>query len=266
MFSNWVKNNLTGLNAGGTSAHSSIENSVNYEDYEFTEVDDIFGEIDSTNNIEDYDSKFNQHKRDVIRAVIQTNLSAAISGFSSYSKAEVSNEFIMPKISEEDWDLIENNSCIVTFLQGFPIGDKTYNNYAVVPNTKTKEFIDEDDIYVIKNDDTYAKINEKSYDLKAMDDEEFTYYPGVWKINFELKKTGNKTYAPMCYLQGSKAIPYLESYSSIIGKDLEEIPNFDMYKYIRSSTNNDIKTAYYVALGRERQGMFRFTNYDDIYD
>ena len=70
----------------------------------------------------------------------------------------------------------------------------------------------------------------------------------------------------MCYKQGGKAIPYLESYSSIIGKDLEEIPNFDMYKYIRSSTNNDIKTAYYVALGRERQGMFRFTNYDDIYD
>ena len=164
----------------------------------------------------------------------------------------------MPKISEEDWDLLENKVCIVTFLQGFPVGDKTYNDYVVIPNTKTKEFVDEDDIYVIKSDNTYAKINEKNYSLNNS----LGYYPGVWKINFELRKFGEKTYAPMSYGSPKNPLPYLESYSSMIGTDLEEITNSDMYKYIRSK-NNDIKRAYYTALGRERKGSFKFTNYEN---
>lgn len=254
VFSEWVKENLNGLKAGGVN--SSIENSANYDGYEFTAVDDIFGDIES--NIEDADSRFNQHRRDVIRAVIQTNLSAAISGFSTYSNATETNNFIMPKISEEDWDLLENKVCIVTFLQGFPVGDKTYNDYVVIPNTKTKEFVDEDDIYVIKSDNTYAKINEKNYSLNNL----LGFYPGVWKINFELRKFGEKTYAPMSYGSPKNPLPYLESYSSMIGTDLEEITNSDMYKYIRSK-NNDIKRAYYTALGRERKGSFKFTNYEN---
>ena len=255
VFSKWVKNNLQGI---GTS---DIKNSDNYDRYEFSSIDNIFGDIGL--NIEDSDSKFNQHRRDVIRAVIQTNLSAAISGFSSYSKATEPTNFIMPKISEEDWDLLENEVCIAAFLQGFPIGDKTYNNYVVVPNTKTKEFVDEDDICVIKNDNTYAKINEKNYSLNNS----LGYYPGVWKINFELRKLGEKTYSPMSYSQGDAIIPYLESYSSMMGADLENITNSDMYKYIRQKGNSEIDTAikkaYYIALGRERKGTFKFTNYDE---
>ena len=250
VFSEWVKNNLQGI---GTS---DIKNSDNYDGYEFSSIDNIFGDIGL--NIEDSDSRFNQHRRDVIRAVIQTNLSAAISGFSSYSKATEPTNFIMPKISEEDWDLLENKVCIVTFLQGFPVGDKTYNDYVVIPNTKTKEFVDEDDIYVIKSDNTYAKINEKNYSLNNL----LGFYPGVWKINFELRKFGEKTYAPMSYGSPKNPLPYLESYSSMIGNDLEEITNSDMYKYIRSK-NNDIKRAYYTALGRERKGSFKFTNYEN---
>ena len=250
VFSKWVENNLQGI---GTS---DIKNSDNYDGYEFSSIDNIFGDIGL--NIEDSDSRFNQHRRDVIRAVIQTNLSAAISGFSSYSKATEPTNFIMPKISEEDWDLLENKVCIVTFLQGFPVGDKTYNDYVVIPNTKTKEFVDEDDIYVIKSDNTYAKINEKNYSLNNL----LGFYPGVWKINFELRKFGEKTYAPMSYGSPKNPLPYLESYSSMIGADLEEITNSDMYKYIRSK-NNDIKRAYYTALGRERKGSFKFTNYEN---
>ena len=260
VFSKWAKENLQGI---GTS---DIKNSANYDGYEFSTITDIFGDIES--NIEDADTRFNQHRRDVIRAVIQTNLSAAISGFSTYSNATQATNFIMPKISEEDWDLLENKVCIATFLQGFSVGGKIYNNYAVVPNTKTKEFVDEDDIYVIKSDYNYAKFNEKVNE--KVNDEGLTlasktslgFYPGVWKINFELRKLGEKTYAPMCYGSEDNPLPYLESYSSMIGADLEEITKSDMYKYIRSK-NNDIKRAYYTALGRERKGTFKFTNYED---
>lgn len=261
IFSNWVNDNLQGLNAG--AENSSIKNSANYDGYEFTHIDNIFGEINSDNQfIEDADSKFNQHRRDVIRAVIQTNLSAAISGFSIYSKADENIDFIMPKISEEDWDLLENKSCIAAFLQGFPIGssNNTYNNYVVVPNNKTREFVDEESIYVIKNDNTYAKVNEKDYTLATG----LGYYPALWNIYFEPKLLNGKTYIPTSYKIGEKFIPYQKSYSSIIGTDLESYT--DIYKYIREKDNSDInqliKKTYYVALGRERKGTFKFTNYE----
>ena len=259
VFSKWVEENLQGI---GTS---DIKNSANYDGYEFSTITDIFGDIEL--NIEDADSRFNQHRRDVIRAVIQTNLSAAISGFSTYSNTNNNAGFIMPKISEENWDLLENKVCIATFLQGFPVGDKIYNNYAVIPNTKTKEFVDEDDIYVIKSDNTYAKVNEEGLTSVLASKASLNFYPGVWKINFELRGLGEKTYAPMCYGSENNPLPYLESYSSMITSDLEPLSNSDMYKYMRgkSNSNNDkaLKQAYYVALGRERKGSFKFTNYDD---
>jgi len=261
VFSSWVENNLQGLNAG--NENSSIKNSANYDGYEFTHIDNIFGEINSDNTfIEDSDSKFNQHRRDVIRAVIQTNLSTAISGFSIYSKADENINFIMPKISEEDWDLLENKSCIATFLQGFPIGStsNTYNNYVVIPNNKTKEFVDEENIYVIKSDNTYAKINEKDYTLASS----LGHYPAMWNISFEPRQLNGNTYMPTSYKNGDEYIPYLQSYSSMMGTDLESY--IEIYKYIRQKGDSDkaIKEAYYVALGRERKGTFKFTNYDDI--
>ena len=205
VFSNWVNNVLNGITI------NNITNTTNYDGYEFTNVGNIFGDIN--NNIEDADINF-----------------------------------IMPKISEENWDLLENNTCIATFLQGFPIGNKTYNGYAVVPNTKTKEFVDEQDIYVLKSDNTYAKINEHGISLK-------TNTSGVWRIDFEIKTFRGRTYIPTCYANKS---PYLESYNTMMGTNLE--PYVDIYKYVRNAQNN-IKRAYYMGLGRERKGTFRFTNY-----
>ena len=242
VFSKWVEDNLNNITIG------DIVSTINYDGYEFTDVGNIFGEIN--NNIEDSDSKFNQHRKDVIRAVIQTNLSTAISGFSTYSQAEENIQFIMPKISEENWELLENNVCIATFLQGFPIGSKTYNGYAVVPNTKTKEFVDEEDIYVLKDDNTYAKVNEQGASLKSNTS-------GVWRINFEIKNFRGRTYIPTCYTEKK---PYLESYNTMMGTNLESYT--DIYKYIRKETTPYvIKRAYYIGLGRERKGTFRFTNY-----
>ena len=48
----------------------------------------------------------------------------------------------MPAISEVDWHMIANNSTMLTFMQGMPIGNyKFYSNYAVVSNGKTVEYI-----------------------------------------------------------------------------------------------------------------------------
>ena len=251
VFTNWVKENLDGI------TKNNIVTTENYDGYEFTDVGNIFGDIDSNNSyIEDLDSSFNRHRKEVIRAVIQTNLSTAISGFSTYSQAEGNIQFIMPKISEENWDLLENNVCIATFLQGFPIGNKTYNGYAVVPNTKTKELVDAKDIYLLKTDNTYAKINEQGLSTSLKSNTS-----GVWRINFEIKNLKGKTYIPTSYYnEENKITAYLESYNSMMGTNLDTYT--DIYKYLRNTTPN-VKKAYYIGLGRERKGTFRFTNYKD---
>lgn len=261
-FTNWVKNNLGGITT------NNISNSANYDGYEFEPVGNIFEmSEDSGVFIQDYNSNFNRHKRDLIRAVIQTNLSAAISGYSSYSKN--STDFIMPKISESDWEILENNICIAAFMQGLPIGNNTYNSYSVVPNNYNKEYIGEEDIYIIKNDNTFARPNEKetmlnNNTIKSKSD--LGYFPGMLKINFEAISNSEKNYYTLCYKKDDGTYkPYLKSYASLISNTgLNSITYTDMYRYMRNNTNTDIqnvKKAYYIALGRERMGSFKFTYY-----
>ena len=244
-FTQWVKANLGGL------SKSNIMESENYAGYKFADVGNIFeGDIEYSN------SNFNRHRADVIRAIITTNLSTAITGFQKYSNSEI--EFLMPKISETDWELLENNVCIVTFMQGLKVGDKTYNSYSVIPNNFNKEFVDENDIYILKSDKTYARANDKSLlEENAIENNSLGFKPGLLKINFEKRqdKEGNY-YNPVTFNRK----PYLQSYTSFSGtSDVESIYQSDMYRYMKNKANSRLKTVYYTALGRERYGSFKYT-------
>ena len=225
-------------------------------------------------SIEMDSSNFNQHKKEVIRNVIETNLKPAISSFSSEA---VKDEFIMPKISDEDWEKIENNVCAISFMQGMNIGSKKYNGYSVVANTLTNEYIDENDIYILATDknkkNIYCKVNDKTLGSdntikkKGTENDETTttYYPGIWKINFESKQYierntdqaegTNKPYFP---------IHGYGSYTSIMGSyGVNEIQG-NMYNYVQTLeenvNNNYLKKVYYLALGRERWGSSNVNN------
>lgn len=206
-------------------------------------------------NIEKYNSNFNQHRKAVIRNVVETNLKTAITSFDS--NANANNDFVMPKISETDWDIIENNVCAISFLQGMSIGSKIYNGYAVSANTLTREYIDENDIYILMNDNTYCKAN--GIDNLEEIKEKTGYYPGIWKLNFKQKRNNDieenqKYYVPM----GNNC---LERYYSMMGNYKENsIIHNDMYTYINKSNNEKLKKAYYVALGRERWGHYNVNN------
>lgn len=239
----------------GSLKKDHIVNSQNYSQYEFNDVGNIF-----EGTIQDSNSNFNRHRRDVIRAVITTNLSTAISGFSNYSSE--GEEFIMPKISDVDWDLLENNICIITFLQG-KINGVSYNGYSVVPNSFTKEFVDENDIYILKNDNTYTKVNDSTLNDSNIK-QGLEFQPGVLKINLEKRMTNDsKFFNPINYLDSNARFgysPYLESYTSMPGTaSLNPILSIDMYRYMKSGSISDkLKTAYYTALGRERYGSYKF--------
>ena len=207
--------------------------------------------------IESSSSNFNQHRKAVIRNVIETNLSAAISSFSS-SK---SSNFLMPKISETDWETIENDVCAISFLQGMSIGGKRYNGYAVVANTLTKEYVDENDIYIIKNDDTYCKVNDGTIKNNTKGENELGYYPGVWKLDFEQKQGiyVNTSGAENTIYYNPKA--NLGSYTSIMGgSNVNSMEGMDMYKYIETVEDAKLKRAYLYALGRERWGSYNVNN------
>lgn len=222
----------------------------------------------TSNKIQNDGSNFNQHRKAIIRYVVETNLATSISAFSSNANAK----FVMPKISEEDWETIQNDVCAISFLQGMSIGAKKYNGYAVVANTLTKEYIDESDIYILTKDNNntkvYCKLNDKEILAGGNNTVEnkdgangLGYYPGIWKLNFE-QKQGIKTNA-----DGSEdtiyyhPIKYLGSYTSIMGSySMNPLGTSDVYDYIHNINNANVKKAYLVALGRERWGSYNVNN------
>lgn len=230
---------------------------VNMKDYGNYE---IFKKIDGK-YIQDSDSDFNQHRKAVIRRTIETNLSAAIAGFSNYSEKDI--QFAMPKISEEDWETIENNVSVIGFLQGLDIGTKKYNGYAVSANTTTKEFVDENSIYIATDSDNqYHRANARDINLNSN-------LKGVFKLDFEkhyIKVEDNtKYYFPV---RADEDNIYTGSYTSIVSQTSVDTSKGDMYKYMREGIKNNytdeklgkIKAAYYTALARERYGSYKITH------
>lgn len=211
-----------------------------------------YGDATKQTLIQGENSNFNQMRRAVIRYAIETNLKTAIAGFSAYSNA--STNFIMPKISEKDWEIIQNNVTTISFLQGLKIKSKTYNGYAVVPNTLTKEYVDEESIYM-----EYGKQYFKSNDNSIIN-EAIGKSSGYLNIDYERKYLNPKYYYSRVYDDSGKYEPFLGSYTSIMGNSGVN-STYDMYDYMKNSgVGNKLKAAYYTALGRERESSFKIYN------
>lgn len=131
----------------GTSTH--IKTDYQNKKVFATGADDASGE----NDPELESSSFNQHRMDVISSIIEYELSSDIANFNKYVTS--SYYYQMPTLTENDWYNIANNVSVVSFLQGLVVGNyKYFNDYAVVLNTKQKEFISKDSIYVQENYET----------------------------------------------------------------------------------------------------------------
>ncbi len=148
-------------------------------------------------SIEDPNSNFNQHRLAVIRYSIEKNLSIAIANYNNYSSANTN--FQMPKLQEHEWDKILNNVSIISFLQGLNIGGKIYNGYSIITNTKNKEVVNEDSIYIVTSDKQYHRANDS--DLVRNQN----IVEGVLNIDFERKsivdsnRTSKIFYAKRCF-------------------------------------------------------------------
>ena len=162
-FTEWVTDNISDI----TQYDAVDENGeylVNHEigpDYVCKFVTDISGNgndegfifnISADNNPLLPNSAFNEHRISVIRHSIETNLSAAMNSY--ISEANVGYQFTMPIFTENDWNKIENNVCVTSFLQGMPVGSQIYEKYFVLSNNANQDAVDLDSVFVIaKNSD-----------------------------------------------------------------------------------------------------------------
>ena len=255
---------LKNLKWSNATIYDNLNDSMELKNYESDGDKSIF-DTTGSDGIEYADSNFNKHRSAVIRYVVETNLQTSIAAFSSNAGG---SNFIMPKISETDWEVIENDICAISFLQGLNLGDKKYNGYAVVANNLSTAYVDENDIYILNQDSNGNRMYSKPNDNKISSIiTNLGYQPGILKTNFEMKQdksTGNTIYyEPMSYLNSSgRQTGYLGSYTSIIGSSgLVSIKqNGGIYKYMKDSSDTTLKRAYYTALARERWGSYNDNN------
>lgn len=205
MFSNWVQSELPSITIGDMQ---NVTDKSIYGDTGST----IFA-ITGENNPENEDSVFYEHKREVIKQTLISNLNQAITSYSRNSEGE----YNLPVLSETDWDQVLRNVSIITFVQGIPIGLKYYNNYAIATSTANKEYVNPDEIYLNGSDGYYHLpgctkiegdniIGYRNIDYKIrsyndtnshnLDDENTKYY---YKHNITTNDNDNDTTRQECY-------------------------------------------------------------------
>lgn len=209
-------------------------------------------ETSSTNRIEDSESNFNKHRTSVIRNTIEKTLPTAIANYNNYSSV---TNFQMPKLNDLEWEKLQSNIAIISFLQGLPIKNKIYNGFAIINNNNNSEVVTEESIYIANggndrdNPNTYYKINANN----ILSSSSLT---GVF--NIDLKR---RTYIEDDDVVQDYYYPkhyYADSTSVVQSTDVNEMPN-GVYAYVDGLSDN-IKSAYYTALGRERFGTYKVNN------
>ena len=208
--------------------------------------------INSSNDPEFEDSSFNIEKRKVIKESIVSNLNQAMTNYTKHSD----KSFRLQEFSTEDWEKIYNNICMISFLEGFPVGTKTYNNYSVIPSTKNEKFTNIDQIYYISdNGKYYHKLTCPILDEEIKNGA--SKVTGYKNTEFDLKKkeiSRSSTEKETRYY--NKHSNVAACYNCIIESNCEKVE----YKNIKEY--NPLKAqAYYKAMGRIKNKLNKISEY-----
>lgn len=261
-FTQSVKNvlaNLTNKDAQDFIINSNgetIQTTVFSDETEYKIFDFNSDSSKPEKNIECRSSNFNQHRLAVIKNKIRTNLAIAITNFNSAYNIE----FQMPELTEEDWAKAMNNISLISFIQGIDIGGKTYNGYTIINNSESKEVVREENIYILGNDGFYHRIGDK-YLLEANNIGGNSEYnsnvnaSGRLNLDFNKQRAYTEDGSTVYYYP----ISYYASYNSIVNQNYwdKDYDNYnDIYAYV-AKKNVNLRKAFYMALGRERYGMYK---------
>ena len=258
-FTNWVKTNLDWINGDTVQNNDELKQQLG-NTY-------IFKDLETP---ERKDSNFNEHRMSVIKNSIQTNLLTAISTYNTHANTY---EYMLPKISEVDWYTITNKICVISFLQGIPIGTKYFNNYSVVSNSKNEEFIDKDAIFIVdkntdnSNENFYHKIGCKKI-MEATEIKEG--YRGYLNLNFVMQKITITTDAERknyyfyprqelgCYDCTVSTKLYYTADDIISGNNI----TIDNTIYKKDDNEyNGLRQKYLTVLAREKHDLYKSNNF-----
>ena len=266
-FTNWVKSKLSSIKV--TDAVDSNGNPIN--DFATKLTGNIFNISDSNDPLEST-SVFNEHRMNVIRKSIETNLSSAIANYNSFSNTGY--EFTMPVINEDEWYKIENNICMISFLQGIPIGSKNFNNYCVVANNTNQETVGNDSIYIIDSNGEYHKPGCKEL-INKLNSGSVSIVEAYVNSDFERRSvslTGEDANAGS-QLTGSNAEDtayyypqaYTSCYDCIVSVQdtysTDDIINGTISAPANNGTSDILKDVYLRALARCRYDLYTINKY-----
>lgn len=210
-------------------------------------------------SIEDPDSNFNEHRRAVIRYSIEKNLSIAIANYNTY--ANVSTNFQMPVLSETEWDKVLNNICLISFMQGLPMGTKYYNGSAVVQNNENEEVVAEDSIYIVQRNNTAGNTTTNTYyyyDVKSkeLQTSEVANPVGILNTDLEERKLYNNGFDNNIRVDYYFPKLYYADYGSIVTKssNVNIFADKTDYEYKYAFNGNIYKYLEYL---RDNKGTKR---------
>ena len=273
-FSKWVNDNLSGI----TDNDAQVE----YYVYDENGAETTNPGLQKTginifriNGIEEQDSNFNQHRREVIRYTIEKNLSIAIANYNTYESTR-GFDFRMPKFSELEWDLIQQNMTVISYLQGLPIGTKIYNGVSVIPNNVNEEVVSEQSIYIGDGGNTTEPGDTGNYYYSILTKpDEFEHEDelvGIYNVDLKRKEVEyNKQkyyYYPKLYFERNTDLVNIDAEKTDVTKN-QYVYNGNIYKYIDklvgaspddSTKGYKIAKAFYTALGRERESRYNQRN------
>lgn len=227
----------------------------------------IFGQ-DFAKGIEEPTSNFNEHRQAVIRYTIEKNLSIAIKNYNRFEN-NVEADFQMPKLDETEWDKIQSNMTLISFLQGMPIGGKIYNGCCVIANNKNDEVVAEESIYLANTNTnyfykpTYAEFNgtENLIGILNVDTERRSIESGDASIEPDY-------YYPKEYYADYDSVvsptKNVNLYAETTDGNLQYAYNGNIYTYMKNNAKSNVASAYFTALGRERFNTYKASQRSQI--
>ena len=203
--------------------------------------------------------------------------------------------YAMPVLQEYEWNSILSNPSIVSFMQGMKCGLKIYNNYMVVSSTNNELVTHPEDInYVAYNAGDFSNYNDTESVYHKIDCKELIPQPPLEPDNPDsIKKFQSFSSKEVKYdklynklASGGKNYKYdhknLACYECIndgnYGEDkedggngindyMEKIFNPEFPQDNPNDYNNyiNLRKAYYLAVGKERNNIYKMNAFDDSY-
>ena len=218
--------------------------------------------IKDGNDPEKEDSKFVQHKNQIIKEKMENVLNSSITAYANKTR----NSYKMPKFNEEEWKKIYNNISIVALVQGMNLGFKTYNNYCIVSSTNNNEYVNPNLLYFTDGNSYHdircTEIAEDETTGYRIGDFEKKSYEEVQKDEEgnELKDaTGTVITKDKYYYKHNE----LACYKCVNGS-IESTKS--IYDYVRDNeVNSKVRSSYFTSLARERYKTTKLlSSYNDV--